>query len=188
MVMRQPVLVFMLMVFSMSMAMADDKTINLDAIAGAYRLPLRIRIADDGLISQEDILEIVKESETSAYIRARLHFDNGHICAFWGIAEVQGSRLISHSSPESGATARSCTLILKMEGKDIVFDDLDHQCQTMWCGARGHFWGISLKRSSRQPITYLERIRASEQYREALKEYEQLHQSRLRKAAPPKRP
>jgi len=185
---RLQALALLLVSFPMGTAIADEKPINLDDIAGAYRFPLTIRTVDDGLVSQEDILEIVKESATRAYVRTRLHFDNGHVCVFWGIAEAKGSQLISHASAESEAAPRSCTLVLKVESKDIVFDDLDHQCQPIWCGARGHFSGVKLKRSKRRSITYLKRIKESEQYRQAVREYEHLIQSRPASSDPSKRP
>jgi hypothetical protein len=53
--------------------------------------------------------------------------------------------------------------------KEVRFDDADQTCKAS-CGARGSFDGEAFLRSARREIRYLERLKASREYREALGE------------------
>jgi len=160
----------MLVLLSLGAASAEGERLKLDEIAGVYRHPLKVETVADGVVAAENILEIVRYGEASAYIRTRLHFTNGHLCSLFGIAEVEGNQLVYRSAPEPEDKSSACVLALKIESKAIVFEDRA-ECQLRY-GFRGGFDNARFERSRRRPIAYLDRIRNSRQYREALEEYE----------------
>src|SRR6476660_3949917 len=67
---------------------------NIDSLAGVYRKTFANGNIDGGKYQSEDILEIVKVSPTTAYIRTHLEFFNGHVCNIWGVARLEGDALV----------------------------------------------------------------------------------------------
>jgi hypothetical protein len=166
-------------------ALAEETSIRLADVIGAYRSPVVIR-HPEGIIRTENVLEIVRYDQDNAYIRTRLnHPVTGNLCSVWGIADVQGSRLIYQSGGIQDGVPSSCTLAVKFEKGEVLFNDRDRQCESQLCGANVHFSQFAFKSSDRRRITYLERVRKSRQYQEAVAEYERLLQTR---AAQPKQP
>ncbi|WP_230533419.1 hypothetical protein [Microvirga roseola] len=151
---------------------AEEKYLRLEDVAGVYRSPVAVRRPGE-TVRTENILEIVPYGEARAYLRTRLnHPVTGNLCSLWGIAEIQGSRLVYRSAGDEGEAPSPCSLTVRFEKGQILFDDRDRQCERRLCGANAHFSQFVFKESARRPITYLERIRASRQYREAVAEYE----------------
>ncbi|MEE1655887.1 hypothetical protein VB618_06745 [Microvirga sp. CF3062] len=165
-----PVLLFVML----GSALAEKIAVRLDDVVGVYRNPVVIRRPDE-IIRTENVLEIIRYDQTGAYVRTRLnHPVTGNLCSFWGIAEIQGSRLLYRSIGNEGETSSRCDLAVRIEKGEILFDDRDRQCERQLCGANAHFSQSGFKRSGRQRITYLERIRKSRQYQEAAAEYQRL--------------
>jgi hypothetical protein len=150
--------------------------VDVDALAGLY-------VQRDG--ASEDVLEIVKVTPSAAYVRARLLFDNGHICSFHGLAKVQGASLVYTAAvmhPVWVSETRSlktvpgtCRLTLTPDDKQIVFGDQDDVCTgsldpRVSCGARGLWRGAAFDRTHRRPIRYMSRLLASREYTEAVSE------------------
>jgi hypothetical protein len=177
--------ILMLVLAPISAALAEGERFDLDKIVGVYRHPLKVETVDDGIVPMENILEIVRYGETSAYMRTRLHFTNGHLCGLFGIAEVEGDQLVYRSASERD-TSSQCILALTIGSGTIVFED-KAECQ-LHCGFRGGFTSAEFKRSHRRPIAYLDRIRKSRQYQEAVEEYERLLQSRAKMSVKQKQP
>src|SRR5688572_3675070 len=73
-------------------------TLNVDDVAGVYKQRHLTSFPNaplpDDYETVEDVLEIVKTAPGEAYLRARLIFDRGHVCAFHGIAKVEGDALV----------------------------------------------------------------------------------------------
>ena len=120
----------------------------------------------------EEIVEIVPISASAAYFRAHLQGSGANVCALWGIAMAKGSTLVYHdtSEPVEGHS-RSCTLTISRSGNSLRLDDgPDRSC---WdhCGEQEWFSDFRLPWKSRRAITYLSRLKASQQYHDALTEW-----------------
>jgi hypothetical protein len=73
-------------------AVAAD--IDIDKIAGVYKKQFRNGNISGDKYDSEDILEIVKTSPSTAYVKTHLEFFNGHVCNIYGVADVKGSALV----------------------------------------------------------------------------------------------
>ncbi len=119
----------------------------------------------------EDIIEIVPFDDSHIYIRASLEFINGHMCGIWGIAEYENGTFVYREPKEPSDESPSCTLKISATKDDLMLTDADTNdiptCR-MHCGARGSFYHYSIARSSKRRIRYLDRLKASRQYLEAV--------------------
>ncbi len=156
---------------------AGAQTLDLAAVEGAYRHSFPNELVTGEKYTSEDILEVVRLSPATAYLRTRLNFANGHQCAMYGVARVEGQALVYRRPPEAGSPP--CVLTLRFQGGQVVFADQGDHCRETDCGARGAYGGAALPAASRRRITYLDRLRASQEYREAQDEFQ-------RSPAPPR--
>jgi hypothetical protein len=143
-----------------------------ESIAGVYKMSHGIAMHDGSLppdrrVPVEDVIEIVAQPHGEAYLRLRLTFDNGHICALHGIARTEGEALVYR--PRGDAQGQ-CVLGVRKVGGRIVLHDKDGACRPDFCGMRGILEGASFALSGRHPIRYMGRLLASREYREALTE------------------
>ena len=143
--------------------------LNLDAIAGVYKLRHAIPIFSEGgkRIPVEDVVEIVKTAPDRAYIRAELYFTNAHQCSLADIMRVEAGSLVLRQRTSGG---ENCELRLQLSGDKLVFRDKDNICQREFCGARGILDGYPLELKQRRPIRTMARLLRSEDYHEAIKE------------------
>ena len=122
----------------------------------------------------DDVLEIVPaEGQGDYYFRGRFHFHNDHKCTPQGIAHWTGSAFVYHE-PQVAGTGPACTLKIVRQGDRITFRD-SGSCKILFCGANGTLEGSSLPLRSRRPITYMDRLKASETYERALDEHVKVH-------------
>ncbi len=140
--------------------------LDLDRLAGLYTHGFINRRIDGTKYWSDDVLEVVKLSPSTAYIRAHLQFFNGHQCGISGVAEVEGPSLIYR---EPGT---ECELGLTIGGGKITFNDKDGHCREESCGMRGMYTGQNFKLSTRRAITYMAKLLASFQYLAAIQEYQ----------------
>ena len=143
-----------------------------DSIAGVYKTSHGIAMYDGSLppgqrMPVEDVMEVVARPHGEAYVRLRLIFDNGHVCALYGIAGAEGDALVYRPRRDG---ERQCVLSIRKAGGRIVLHDKDGACQPNFCGMRGILEGASFALSGRRPIRYMGRLLASREYREALTE------------------
>jgi len=117
----------------------------------------------------DDVLEIVPVDATHAYIRFDLQFYNGHSCALTGVAHAAGDTLV-YREPPPDSGERRCTLTIARKGAKLGWDDGDDSCRA-YCGARGGFNEGSLPWSSKRAITYMARLKGSNEYKSALDEW-----------------
>jgi hypothetical protein len=114
----------------------------------------------------DDVLEIVPTKPGAAYVRLQSYFYNGHQCSLSGIAHVEGPRLVYRPKVQPG-----CTFGIRRNGASIALEDGDGQCRAYYCGARGGLDDpTSFAAKTRKPIRYMARLKASSEYRDALKE------------------
>jgi len=141
----------------------------LDALVGVYRHSFPDALVTGETYTGEDILEIVKISPNTAYVRAHLDFFNGHTCGLFGVADLEGDSLVYRDPTEPPAGHGRCVLTFSVTPDKLVFDDGEGTCQS-YCGARGSFHGAAFSRASRRAIRYLPRLLNSNEYKAALKE------------------
>lgn len=143
--------------------------VDIDAIQGAYHRHFKNEDINGTKLPGENVLEIVKITDGSAYFRTHLDFYNGHVCALSGVADLEGDRLVYRRSNDKSG----CVLTLTFSDQGVSFEDRERRCQEMFCGARGSFEGEWFDSKSKRAIRYLQRLLDSRQYKEALAEREQ---------------
>jgi hypothetical protein len=136
-------------------------------IAGRYGRHFQNARFDGSKFWSDDVLEIEKLDRSRSYFRARVNFYNGHICAISGIAHAEPGALVYRAAKPSIPNDH-CVLRLSERGTKVRLDDAG-SCHS-FCGARGNLNGIEFDRESRRPITYVARLKASREFRDALAE------------------
>ena len=150
--------------------------VNVDAIAGVYKDRFRNGLVSGEKFESEDILEIVKVSPTSVYVRAHYEFFNGHQCNINGVAKADGDALVYRGDKDSKGA--QCVLSVKVSGGKITLDDKDGVCGRETCGARGMYNGKSFALSKKRAIRYMDKLKKSDEYLDALDEAEGKGRSR----------
>ena len=158
-----------------SVALAAD--INIDALAGVYKKTFPNGNIDGGKYQSEDILEIVKVSPTTAYVRTHLEFFNGHVCNIWGVAKVEGDALVYRG--ETNSQGKPCLLSVKVQGGKVTLDDKDGACAIGTCGNRGMYNGTAFELKKRRAIRYMDVLVKSDQYKDAIDEHDGKPKTRL---------
>jgi hypothetical protein len=144
--------------------------LDIDKLAGVYKHTFQNANIDGDKYKSEDILEIVKLTPATAYVRTHLEYFNGHVCNIQGVASVEGDVLV-YRGPDN-VLGKKCVLSLKVVGKKLTFDDKDGACAIGTCGNRGMYSGAGFELKQRRAIRYLDLIRKSEPFNEAMKEYD----------------
>lgn len=142
-------------------------SLSIASIAGVYKNHFRNGTVDGGEYLSENVLEIVELSPTQAYLRAHMEFYNGHLCAFWGVARLEGDALVYRPSWNND---KPCVLSLRRKGDSVLMGDPEDACWANFCGMRGRLEGARFALSSRRPIRYMKRLLASREYGEAIAE------------------
>jgi hypothetical protein len=68
-----------------------------------------------------------------------------------------------------------CILRLKIKDGKLVLDDVGLVCRRFYCGARGGFNGDLFDLKKRRDSAYMDRLKASRQFQDALKAYNARH-------------
>lgn len=154
--------------FGVTLAAATQASL-LDRLAGRYNYHFKNGTVFGETYHSDDVLEIVRLDRRRAYFRAKLNFFNGHSCAIRGVAHLEGNALVHRGTD-------SCVMRLRQVGDGLDLDDAGGSCQQT-CGVRGTYMGNGpeFRLSSRRPIRYLPRLRASREYREAIAEDARRH-------------
>jgi hypothetical protein len=148
-------------------AMASDITTEW---AGVYKTRFQNGNNFGDRYESENILEIVRLDAESAYVRAHLEFSNGHGCSLYVIATVEGDQLV-YREPNPPSYRGQCVLSLSRENGEMRFNEPDESdCALAHCGARGAFRSQSMPVSSQRRIRYMDRLLASREHAEAMRE------------------
>jgi hypothetical protein len=150
--------------------------VNVDAIAGVYKHQFKNGLVSGEKYVSEDILEIVKVSPTAAYVRTHLEFFNGHECNILGVAKAEGDALVYRG--ETNSQGNQCVLSVKVSSGKITLHDKDGACAVGTCGARGMYGGKSFALGKKRAIRYLDKLKKSDEYLDALDESEGKPKSR----------
>lgn len=132
---------------------------------GVYRHRFTSGDVHGGVSTAENILEIVPYGPGTAYVRVHLDFFNGHSCKLFGIARAAGDAL-EYRRP--GLPGR---VTIRLTGKRVELGTEEGYDGSGACGVRGSL-SAAWPASARRTIRYLERLRASWEYRRAVEEHE----------------
>ena len=164
----QPLRVFAASAFVIAATAAlAGGSMSLDQLSGVYKDSFANGNVDGQKYQSEDVVEIVKVSDTDAYVRVHLEFYNGHTCSIHGIARREGDSLVYRPHQDYG---EQCALTLRAVNGKLVFSDPDGNCRVQYCGARGSFEGTAFPLTSRRTIRYMKVLLNSREYHEALAE------------------
>jgi len=141
-------------------------------LEGVYKKRFMNSFVDGEKYQSEDILEFVRVTDTTAYLRLELKFNNGHSCGVAGVTEYTDKGVFVY---EISNPLGHCTLTMSVNGDKITFADLDDNCRKPFCGARGYLEGTDFSLSQKRRIRYMPRILNSEPYQRALKTYIEHH-------------
>lgn len=139
-----------------------------DRMAGVYKRRFQNAMVSGETYTSEDVVEIVKVTADTAYVRAHLDYANGHSCGIYGIARRDGDGL-TYRNPV-GSENRECRLHVALQGKSLLIDDDGGSCFN-YCGVRGTLSKVQLPAASKRPIRYMARLLKSEEYKAAMDEY-----------------
>ena len=68
-------------------------SVSLADLAGVYKHTVKSADAAGNPFQEEEILEIVKISDITAYFRTYVTGANGHMCNLWGVATLSNDAL-----------------------------------------------------------------------------------------------
>lgn len=148
-------------------ALSYGQSLDPNSLAGVYKHRFKNAFVSGVTYDSENIMEIVPIASDRAYIRLSLQFYNGHTCSFAGIARVAGERLIYRAS---GPNSDPCELSFIVSDGTIIVHDKDGQCRKYGCGARGGYENLKFSLTKRREIRYMDRLKASMEFKEALEE------------------
>ena len=143
-------------------------------LAGRYYKQSQLHIVgyESEPYTGEDIVEIVPIAPRAAYVRVHLDYDNGHMCAIYGVARAEGAALVYRDPRPAFREYGRCVLTIRRAGKSLSIDDGElTRCSPGYCGVRGTLSGVTLPYASKRPIRYMPRLKASREYRNALAEW-----------------
>jgi hypothetical protein len=137
---------------------------------GVYKTRFANSTVHDEKFVSEDILEIVPYGADKIYFRLHLEFFNAHLCDIFGIATYEDGSFVFHGP--GGVSEEPCKLTITSVDKSISIDDDGGNCRSYSCGARGGYHGAGFPIASRREIRYLKLLKASQEYAEAITEFE----------------
>ena len=149
-------------------ALAADGPI--DTLAGVYKTQFKNGNISGDKYDSEDILEIVKVSPKTAYIRTHLEFFNGHVCNIQGVADVEDSALVYHG-PDN-IEGKPCQLSVRLVRGRVTLEDQEGHCAIGTCGNRGMYNGTTFDLKRKRPIRYMKILLKSAEYKAAVKEHD----------------
>lgn len=143
--------------------------------------PGKAPMEDDQAYESENIVEIVRYDEEHVYVRAELQYYNGHSCSISGIAGYEKQGFVFHDPEPAFAGAPSCKLKVSLNNDKLLLTDREpdngeSSCRA-YCGMRGTLSNISMDKSTRRPIRYMNLIVKSRQYRKAIEDLQRYEAS-----------
>ena len=151
---------------------------SMERIAGVYKHRFTSGLIVPGQdetepYQAENIVEIVPYDRNHVYLRVHLDFFNGHTCGIHGMARFEDGVFVYRDPEPPTAGEPPCVLKLaetngKLTLTDRAAPESGRTCEA-YCGARGSL-DYEIGMDKRRPIRYLERLKASRQYKEAVGE------------------
>jgi hypothetical protein len=145
---------------------------DLDKVAGVYKHRFANGDISGDKFTSEDVFELVKLTPKTAYFRIHAEFFNGHMCALWGVADLEPDALTYHGPRDY--EDHPCVLKFTVNEVGIITNDVGGYCRTESCGARGGYgYGnqVDYPLQAKRRIRYMPVILKSSEYLSALKEH-----------------
>ena len=144
-------------------------------IAGVYKMQFTNGDVNGDTYQSEDILEVVAVDDHAAYVRMDLEFFNGHSGRIYGIA-TYGKNSLIYDNSEKG-DERCVVEYIWSSDKIVTKADYDKTpgCRS-YHGARGGLDGITFLVKKKQTIRYMQRLKDSLQFKEAMEKYRNTRQ------------
>ena len=147
----------------------------MERIAGVYKHRFTSGLIVPGVeetepYQAEDIIEIVPYDREHVYVRVHLDFFNGHSCGIYGMARFENGMFVYRDPEPPIIGGPPCVLKVGEENGKLTLTDRPvsgggRTCEA-YCGVRGSL-NYENGMDQRRPIRYLERLKASRQYKEA---------------------
>jgi len=156
-------------------------------IDGVYKHRFQNTMAVPGQADQtyesEDIVELLPYDDKHLYLRAHLEFANGHTCDIAGMAGYEHGAFVYHDPAAPPPRERACALRLHVTDKKLVLTDretpdAEASCRA-YCGARGDL-DYEIGREARSEIRYVERLKKSKAYRQAVQDLQAVESSQAK--------
>jgi hypothetical protein len=167
-------LLFMLMLIAgHAHAAATDAARTIAGLEGVYKRKFMnsyVHSTGDEMYESEDIIEIVRYDDKRVYFRVDLAFINAHSCSISGIAPYEKGKIVYSEPAREGE--KKCTFTLRPTKDAIRFTDMvsdqSSSCHFSHCSMRGSLTSGSVPKKSRRPIRYMDRLKKSIEYEQAL--------------------
>ena len=147
----------------------------LTQVAGVYKMKFQNGNIDGDKYRSEDILEVVPVDDHAAYVRMDLEFFNGHSGKIYGIA-TYGTKSLIYDNNEKGDDRCVVEYVWSF---DKVMTRVDYE-KTPGCrayhGARGSLDRVEFLVNKKQTIRYMQTLKDSSQFKEAMEKYRRAHQ------------
>jgi hypothetical protein len=160
-----------------ALAGSPDAQQLMDRMAGVYKHRFMSGAIVPGKADEpyqaEDVIEIVPYDADHVYLRVHLDFYNGHDCTIWGLARYEDGAFVYRGNEPELEGHPQCLLRVGIDKGKLRLTDRDGEhgvssCSA-YCGARGSLnYDIGL--DQRRPIRYMDRLKASRQYKQAIDE------------------
>ena len=138
-------------------------------VEGVYKHRFENANIDGEKYTSENILELVPVTDDSLYFKIHLEFYNGHECNLSGTAQLRknGNFIFYKKSPLN--PDNYIRLQIKPTTEGIILRD-DGTERNFQCGARGGYDETTFSKKGRRVIKYMNRIKLSSDYKNALEE------------------
>ena len=158
---------------------------DLDRAEGVYKLRFANGDVSGDKFTSENVFELVKLTPKTAYFRIHAEFYNLHICALWGVADLERDALTYHGP--ANFEGHPCVLKFTVNNDVIITNDVDGYCRSESCGARGGYGDgdrVDYPFKARRRIRYMPVILKSSEYASAVRERDARRVGSPRPAAP----
>ena len=158
---------------------ASETTDPVKQFAGRFSEHFPNSDIDGDRFWSDNVVEIVPVSANAAYFRIHLEFFNGHLCDLSGVAQTSGTGLRYQESVQvydvhavGNMKNSQCVLQISKQDDHLLLQESDPDlgCKENYCGVRGGFDGVTLPWKSHRSITYMQKLKTSNEYRDALKQ------------------
>lgn len=175
-------LLLILAVLALPAHAADTPSAKLiNDVEGVYKHRFADRIVVSGKPDEkyeaENVVEVVRHDDDHVYLGASVTLDGGRRCSFHGVATYENGAFIYRDPNPDLSDKQSCMVTLSVKGDSLLLTDRatpkgPSTCKTV-CGKRGSLGDYAFSAGSKAKITYLPKLKASKEYKQAVKAYEE---------------
>ena len=150
-------------------------------VEGVYKNRFSNRIVISGKPDEkyeaEDIIEVLQHDGSHIYVGGTVTGANGHRCNIAAIASYENGTFVYHDPNPNFSDKRSCMLTLSVKGDALHLSDRatptgPSTCSAL-CGKRGSLGDYAIATSKKAKISYVPKLKASKEYRKAVKAFEE---------------